>query len=204
MKTNDLGIEIIKSYESCSLSPYKDAAGHWTVGWGHKLPIADDTSRAKVGEYLAAKGLLVKGKTEIEQETADALLLQDIAAAEQVVTTLVRVPLTANQFSALVSFAFNVGSKTFAKGSIDDLINGGNFAAAEEKLHEYKFANKKELEGLRRRRAVEAWLFGLPVEFTKVFTWEISGGAVSAETLREAAQAGPDAVMVVMKRKEVG
>ena len=95
MKTSNKGIELIKRHEGFVPRAYKCPAGVWTIGYGH-------TSGVKSGDVITA--------TQGEE-----YLRNDLTHAEAVVNGQ-SMPLTQNQFDALVSFVFNVGSGNF-KGS---------------------------------------------------------------------------------------
>ena len=71
IKTSHAGVSKIMIHEALRLKPYKDVAGHWTIGYGHKL---------LPGEWY----------DEITKEKAEQLLRQDLAAAENAVNLLVR------------------------------------------------------------------------------------------------------------------
>lgn len=141
---NDAGLSIIKKWEGLRLEAYKCPAGYWTVGYGHTGP--------EVVEGYA-----------ITAEQANDLLAQDIAWAEQTIRNLVTVPLTDNQFSALVSFVFNEGSGTFMRSSILLYINYNQphsaimYWAMYDKAHVN--GHLTELPGLVARRRDEISLF---------------------------------------------
>ena len=101
---NAAGLAIIKGKEGCKLRAYRDARGILTIGWGHAGPDV-------------AEGM------QITQERADELLLQDLATVEAGLPPLVHVPLTDNQFSALVSFAYNLGLGTFSASTLRRKLN---------------------------------------------------------------------------------
>jgi lysozyme len=200
MKINDLGLWIIKSIERCVLIPYLDAATprKWTIGWGHLLPFEEDTSFEDVAARLHRQGLTDE-KGNMTQETADNLLRQDVGKAEAAVHSLVTVPLSGNEFSALVSLVFNIGAGNFAKSTLLGNLNSGARGVAQAQFHVWKKSGGKVLDGLIRRRAVEAFLFGLPVDFVQQFQWHVQAGAANGENLRAAAAAGGDAVLVVLQ-----
>lgn len=202
MKINDFGLEIIKSYEKCVLEPYldDDTPRKWTIGWGHLLPFDEKTSRADVVAWLHARGW-TDANGNMTQATADNILREDVGKAEKAVEALVTVDdaLTNNQFSALVSLVFNIGSGQFATSTILKLVNAKKWAAAQEQFHVWRKAGGKVLDGLVRRRAVEAFLFGLKVDFQTAFQWNVSASSVSPESLRAAAQAGSGSVLVVLQ-----
>lgn len=139
MALNEDGLELIKTYEGLRLKAYQDSVGVWTIGYGH-------TRTAKPGMTITA-------------EEAEALLRQDLADAEKAVTRLVKVPLNDNQYSALVSFVFNLGSGNFAMSTLLKKINSGDIAGAAKEFKRWNRAGKKVLAGLVRRRDAEAALF---------------------------------------------
>lgn len=148
-KINDAGLTIIRDAERLSLTAYLCPAGIPTIGWGHTRTV----TRADVG------------KKRISEEEAHRLLAEDIAEAViGVELALVRKP-TANQFSAMVSLAFNIGNTAFAKSSIVRHHNAGNVQAAAKafglwiKARNPKTGKLEPLPGLVARRAKEAALY---------------------------------------------
>lgn len=134
------GLELIKQSEGLRLSPYKDAAGILTVGYGHTGKVA------KSGEKLS------KAK-------ADELLMQDVSKAESAIDQLVEVPLTQNQYDALVSLIYNIGIGAFKKSTLLKKLNSGDAEAAAKEFKRWVFANGTKLKGLESRRTKEAELF---------------------------------------------
>ena len=135
MKTGQAGINLIKKYEGCRLDAYKCPAGVWTIGYGH-------TGDVKPGQ-------------RITQAQADAILIADLAKFEKKVNAYYdRYRWTQNEFDALVSFAYNLGS-------IDQLTAGGTRSREiiAEKMLLYNKAAGKVLPGLTRRRKEERELF---------------------------------------------
>lgn len=133
------GLALIKRAEGLALAPYKDAAGLWTIGYGHKL---------ESGEWW----------DKVSQADADALLARDVTDAEDAVNSLVSVPITQEQFDALVSFTYNVGAGALKKSTLLAKLNAGDPAAAAE-FGRWVHAGGKVLPGLQTRRAEEARLF---------------------------------------------
>lgn len=154
MKISEKGIALIKKFEGCKLTSYKDAVGVWTIGYGLTNAVKSIT------------GITIKSGTKITQKQADELLVK--------VLTQKYVPLVAkydskyhfnqNQIDALVSFAYNIGS-------IDKLTNNGKRTIVEisKKFPEYNKAGGKVLTGLTNRRKAERELFDTPV-FSKTTT----------------------------------
>jgi GH24 family phage-related lysozyme (muramidase) len=149
MKISQRGIDLIKEFEGCKLTAYKDAVGVWTIAYGH-------TKNVKQG-------------MKITQEQAEELLKKDLAEYEAKVEKYDKYNWNQNQFDALVSFAYNIGS-------IDQLTSNGRRAikTISEKILEYNKAGGKTLEGLVRRRKAEKKLFDEPVEA------DLSGGKIES------------------------
>mgnify|MGYP000169639711 CR=1 FL=1 len=143
MKTNAAGIEIIKSEETLQLTAYKCAAGKWTIGYGH-------TEDVKPGD-------------KITEHQADVLLEYDLERFERAVERLAP-GVNANQFSALVSFAFNVGEAALERSSLLKKIKQNAPKAAALEFDKWVYGGGKKLPGLVRRRAREAKLFLEPVQ----------------------------------------
>ena len=139
MNISDNGLMIIKKYEGCQLNAYKCSAGKWTIGYGHTAGVT-------------------QGMT-ITQTQAEAFLKQDIGKFEKLVEKYnSKYNWNQNEFDALVSFAFNIGSidQLTAKGTRDR-------ATIAAKLLEYTKAGGKVLPGLLKRRKEEQALFLTPV-----------------------------------------
>lgn len=139
MKTNQDGINLIKSFEGLRLKPYLCPAGVWTIGYG------------------TTKGI-TKNTPEITETEAEELLEKDLIKFESIVIDNVDVELTDNQFSALVSLVYNCGSAPLKK-SLGAVLNTGNYLGAAEQFLRWNKANGKELAGLTRRRKAERDLF---------------------------------------------
>ena len=142
MKINNKGLELIKKYEGCRLLAYKCPAGVWTIGYGHTAG--------------------VKSGMAITKADAERLLLQNLKRFEEGVETLVKVPLTSNQFSALVSFAFNCGISALRSSTLLKKLNVGNLNGAAREILRWDKVNKKPVEGLTKRRKEEQKLFLTP------------------------------------------
>lgn len=135
MKTSQTGIDLIKKFEGCRLDAYKCPAGVWTIGYGHTAGITagQKISQAQAEAYLRAD--LEKYEKKVEKYTH-------------------RYRWTQNEFDAMVSFAYNLGS-------IDKLtVNGTRTKnVIAEKIILYNKAGGKVLAGLTKRRQAERELF---------------------------------------------
>lgn len=142
MNTGDAGIALIKEFEQCRLKAFKPTRDDvWTIGWGR-------TAGVKMGDTCT-------------QEEADAWFLEDLATFEGAVNAAVTVPLTQNEFDALVSFAYNVGEGAFRKSTLLKLLNDSDYDGAARQLLRWNKQAGNELAGLSRRRKREMELFEL-------------------------------------------
>lgn len=139
-KINSDGIQLIKSFEGKKLKAYKDIVGVWTVGYGHT-------------------GNDVTPNMVITEEHAEELLIQDLVRFEESVSKLVKVPITDNMFSALVSFCFNLGAGTLRKSTLLRLLNTKDYNFASLEIVRFCKAGGKVVDGLLRRRKAEQELF---------------------------------------------
>lgn len=140
MKTNENGKNLIKSFESCRLNAYKDVTGTLTIGWGHTGTI---------------DGIPIYEGLTISQQKADELFDMDLERFENHVNGYHdKYNFTSNEFSALVSFAYNVGSITqlTAKGTRTK-------TQIANKMLEYVYSKGVKLKGLVNRRTKERNLF---------------------------------------------
>jgi len=135
------GLDLIKSFEGLKLRAYLCPAKVWTIGFGSTGPH------------------VVPGKS-INEAQAEELLKHDLDRFEAAVTRLVTVPLTQNQYDALVSFAFNVGISALERSTLLKRVNAKLFDQARAEFAKWNRAGGRPLAGLTRRRAAEAALFG--------------------------------------------
>ena len=138
---NEAGLKIIKDDEGLSLVGYQDHNDKPTVGFGHTGPDV----------YV---GMV------INQLQADNYLQQDVSWARQAVESSVNVPLNTNQFSALVSLVYNIGSGHFQRSPVLASLNQRHYLEAADNflVHCHNMAGEV-LPGLHRRRMEERELF---------------------------------------------
>jgi lysozyme len=136
--TSPTGIALIKRFEGLRLKAYLCPAGIATIGYGHTY-------------------LVNINDPAITEEEADRLLAEDLKLYEKAVTEMVKVPINQNQFDALISFAFNLGTGALRGSTLMKKLNAGQPCSAE--FDRWVFAAGKALPGLVRRRAAERRLF---------------------------------------------
>lgn len=136
---NAAGLTILKESEGCKLTAYKDPVGIWTIGYGSTGPH------------------VTPGKTITEAE-AEALLRSDLSRFEKWVDENCN-PSTDNQFSALVSFAFNLGQDALKDSTLRRKHMAGDYDGAAAEFPRWNKAGGRVLPGLTKRRAREAELY---------------------------------------------
>jgi GH24 family phage-related lysozyme (muramidase) len=137
------GIDLIKQFEGFFPTIYICPAGCPTIGYGH---VVKPQEREQFADGITA-------------EQAETLLCQDVQTAERAVLRLITVPLTDGQFDALVSFTFNLGAGALQRSTLRRNINRGDHAAVPAEFRKWVWAGGRKLEGLVRRREVEASLY---------------------------------------------
>ncbi|KQT82436.1 lysozyme [Methylobacterium sp. Leaf466] len=142
MKINDAGLDLIKSFEGYKDKAYLCPANVWTIGFG-------TTKGVKRGDTC----------TTLQ---AEAFLRRDLAIFEAAVDKAVKVDMTPNQFSALVSLCYNIGGGAFAASTLVRKLNAGDVKGAQAAFASWNRGGGRVLPGLVRRRAAEAKLFGTP------------------------------------------
>jgi len=144
-RINQAGLELVKEREGFFERQYICPAGKTTIGYGHVI---------QPGERFTEP---------ISRQLGEELLRGDLAVAEAAVARLVTAALNENQFSALVSFTFNVGQGNLEESTLRRKLNAGDYAGAAEQFGRWVNANGKPLPGLVTRRRLEAELFERPV-----------------------------------------
>ena len=135
MTIDQAGIDFIKGFEGFSSTIYKDVAGHPTIGIGHLIKPDED---------------FTMGITLMQAET---LLYDDMEPVEAKILGLAPDGCRQNQFNALCSFGFNLGTGALAQM----LAHGWEQVPAQ--ILRWDQAAGKVVAGLTRRRIAEAALF---------------------------------------------
>lgn len=143
--TNGDGLSIIKHFEGWSSSPYLDPIDIPTIGYGSIWGL--DGKR------------LTMAHRDITEDEGESLLRREVAHTEKAISRLIRVDLTDNEFSALVSFTYNVGSGNLQSSTLRMKLNRGDYIGAANEFWKWRRAGGKILRGLVRRRAEEKNLF---------------------------------------------
>ncbi len=152
MQLSNHGEAVIKNFEGLRLAAYRDTAGVWTIGYGSTR--YHDGKAIKPGDKLASEA------------QADALFRNTLGQYVDAVNQKVKVPLTQNQFDALVSFTYNTGTASgktlFEKLNAKDYAGAADQFLAWDKITDPHTGNKIVCDILYKRRAEERTLFNTP------------------------------------------
>ncbi|MGI4814012.1 MAG: lysozyme [Janthinobacterium lividum] len=132
-------LNIIMQFEGLSLSTYKDANGIPTIGYGH-------TSHVEMGMTISKSQALL-------------YLNADVMSSDVIINKMVTVPLTQNQFDALVSFVYNLGPIHFSSSTTLKDLNQRNYQAAADAMLMWVQPGSANTKGLTIRRNAERELF---------------------------------------------
>lgn len=145
MEINKAGKDLIKRFEGCKLKAYKCPANVWTIGFGNTF--YEDGTKVEEGEVIT-------------QERADELFDVIISDFVRMTDVLVKSDVTENNFSALVSFTFNVGTGNLKKSTLLKKVNANpKDLSIKAEFMKWTKANNVVLKGLVRRREAEAKLY---------------------------------------------
>lgn len=142
MSAIDVATQLVRQFEGCKLTAYRDQDGNLTIGWGHRLIGPDVT-----------EGL------SWTQQRADFALGVDLRVAADGVSRLLSRPLAYGQMGALISLAFNVGVGALKGTRLIDLVNAGQWIPAARDLTAWDHIAQNESRGLLIRRLDEAATF---------------------------------------------
>lgn len=131
-------IDLLVEFEKFKPQAYKDHHGY-SIGYGHLIKNNE--------KYLLKKVLT-------EKEARD-LLFKDLNISKVELRRVIKIPLSSNQETGLLSLLFNVGLTKLMKSGIVDLVNHGKLEAAAAAFLKLN----KGLAALDYRRQVERDIF---------------------------------------------
>ena len=140
MKTSAIGILLVKTFEGYRDEAYICPGGKWTIGYGH-------TKNVKQGDTCT-------------QSEAEEYLKEDLKVAEDAINAQ-GLSLSQQQFDALVSFVYNIGTGNFQSSTLLKRLRQDteDYETLEYEWKRWKYSNKQVLKGLVRRRAAEWSLY---------------------------------------------
>ena len=143
-KISTAGINLICSFEGLKLKAYDDGVGVWTIGFG---------------TTIYPNGIKVKKGDTCTEAQAKAYMAHDLKKFESAVNSAVTVLINQNQFDAMVSLAYNIGTSAFKNSTLVKKLNESNYKSAAAQFNVWNKGGGKVMQGLVSRRAVERKLF---------------------------------------------
>ena len=144
MAVSLFGVDLICDFEGKRLVAYDDGVGVWTIGFG---------------TTIYPNGIKVKKGDTCTEAQAKSYMAHVLKKFEQAVNGAVNIPLNQNQFDALVSLAYNIGTGAFNKSTLVKKLNAGDIRGAADQFDVWVNAGGKRMQGLVNRRAKEKEVF---------------------------------------------
>lgn len=110
MQTSLIGRNVLIAREGLKTVAYRDSVGVWTIGVGH-------TSAAGAPKVIPGLTITVK--------EAERIFAKDLVQYERAVENAVTRVMLQNEFDALVSLCYNIGTGGFRKSTIVKRLNSG-------------------------------------------------------------------------------
>jgi len=142
MKTSQQGIEQIKEFEGFRSFPYPDVGWKLSVGYGHLIV---------PGDGCVAGSPITMGH-------ATTLLTEDVGEAERCINAT-GVVVNQQQFDALVSFTYNLGTSNFLKSTLLKYLKEGDMESAAMEFPKWDEVDGRDNEGILKRRMAEKRCF---------------------------------------------
>lgn len=152
---NDAAVNLVKEMEAFRATRYKDGA-RWAIGYGRNE---------------GHRGFVITPDMVVTEAQASQMLRDDLTEVGIAISPFIKVPVNDNQFGAMCSLAYNIGTANFATSSILIKTNAGNPEGAANSFVLWNKATKVVdgvskkvvLPGLTKRRLKEAELYKTPV-----------------------------------------
>jgi GH24 family phage-related lysozyme (muramidase) len=146
-KVPPLAVEIVKGFEGFRARPYRDSEGNWTVGYGTFLAPPEKP----------------RPKVQVTREQAEATLRDTLGDCAADLFSVISVPLSDEQLSAVLSWMFNVGCSAARSSTLLRLLGAGDYRGAADQFLRWKYetvgGEKRVNDGLLRRRVAERGIF---------------------------------------------
>lgn len=136
----ELAMDFVREKEGEKLTAYQCSAGVWTIGVGHT-------------------GKEVHPGMTISKEESNRLFIQDLKFHANGLASAIHVPVTKNQFIALLSLCFNIGIGNARRSKAVKFLNEGNIQLAADAILNWHKSGGVVIRGLQNRRREERELF---------------------------------------------
>ncbi len=149
-KVNSAGLNLVTSFEGCSLKVYKDVVGIPTIGYG--------------STYYQDGTKVTMNDSDITQLQANDLLEFVVNQKATLVEQMITISINDNEFGALVDFCFNLGQNALEHSTLLKLLNqNADRQAVADQFLKWDMAGGQHIAGLTRRREAERALFLQPL-----------------------------------------
>jgi lysozyme len=172
LHVSDDCLDLIKEFEGWYPRAYYDGGGVLTIGWG-------TTNMGPNGKVVWEGRVITKAQ-------GTEFLRKDMEYFEKAVKRLVTVPLSQNQFDALVSLCYNMGEGNLKKSPVLKAVNRSNFESVPALMLQHNKGKDKDTgklrvwNGLTRRREAEGILFKGSAETRPISFGQIDGSNIMA------------------------
>lgn len=148
MQLSSNGLQLIKSFEGFRSNPYLDSANIPTIGYG--TIVYDDGTRVTMND------------SAISELDAEQCLMYQVDQKTSSLNQMITSALNQNQFDALVSFAYNLGTNALHGSTLLQYVNQSRWNEAASQFPRWDRAGGVVIAGLLRRRLAEQQLFLTP------------------------------------------
>lgn len=159
MRISNVGLNLIKEFEGLRLKPYKCSAGVPTIGFGSTY--YEDGTKVSMSDPA------------ITEERAKELFLHTLKTYMAAVDKVCDADTTQNQYDAMVSLCYNIGTGNFSKSSVAKFHKAKNYGNAANSFGMWRKAGGQVVKGLVRRREAEKNVYLTP---TNEYTVEVNEG----------------------------
>jgi lysozyme len=150
--------EMIRHFEGWRGRAYRCPAGHWTIGYGHRLAEGEDPSR------------------EWSREESEVWLDRDIRQLWGRLLSMVCPALATGQWVALISFTYNVGVGAFFRSQVRQAVNREDHAMVPRHLRRWIYVRGMPMAGLSVRRILESKAYEGLLGYGNLSLWEVKAG----------------------------
>lgn len=151
-KVLSIAVPLIKRFEGFSSPPYLDSVKVPTIGYGTTY-------------YMDGTRVTMSDKPISEEDASSLLsnkLFQEFVPGVDRLFSA-QAQLNANQYAALLSFAYNEGLGSLGRSTLAGKVLSGDFKGASDEFPKWDMAGGQHLAGLRNRRIAEQSLFNTPI-----------------------------------------
>ena len=139
MSALEIVLKLIRDSESCKLTAYQCPAGVWTIGWGYT---GKDIKKGLVWtQEKADECLLVTAMGVLNQAIKASPILETANMEKQ---------------AAIADFVYNLGITNYNKSTLKLRVDKGNWVSASTEIKKWNKSNGTILNGLVKRRQLEA------------------------------------------------